>query len=131
MASYGFGKHLRLLTASQYKAVFDAVEFRAGGKQFLLLARHNHCDHARLGLVIAKKHVRTAVARNQIKRVIRESFRIHQHELAGLDIIVLARTGAAGLTKPTTHTVLIELWRQLLRRKSQHQRNNNGTKDEP
>lgn len=130
MASYGFGKQLRLLTASQYQAVFDHVEFRVGSKNILLLARSNQIDHARLGLVIAKKHVRTAVARNQIKRIVRESFRLHQHELQGMDIIVLARQGAADLDKPSIHKVMVESWRRLKRRRLQCQQNTSGKKDE-
>lgn len=131
MASYGFDKHLRLLTASHYQTVFDHVELKAGSKHFLLLAQMNHQDHARLGLVIAKKHVRTAVARNQIKRIVRESFRLHQHELQGMDIIVLAKKGAASLDKPAIHKVMVESWRRLKQRSLQRQQNTNGKKDEP
>ena len=37
---------------------------------------------ARLGVVTGKK-VGNAVARNRARRLMRESFRLHQHELAG------------------------------------------------
>lgn len=49
-------------------------------------------DKARLGLVVAKRVIRQAVHRNRIKRVIRESFRVHQHLLVGLDLVVLVRS---------------------------------------
>ena len=42
---------------------------------------------------MAKKNVRLAVERNRIKRLIRESFRLQQHHLKGIDAIVLARRG--------------------------------------
>ena len=44
---------------------------------------------ARLGLAISKKNCRQATGRNRIKRVVRESFRQHQAELAGLDVVVI------------------------------------------
>jgi ribonuclease P protein component len=49
-------------------------------------------DQARLGIIIAKQHVKKAVDRNAIRRVIRESFRHHKDRLKGLDIIVLLRS---------------------------------------
>ena len=50
---------------------------------------------ARLGLAIAKKQVRLATQRNRLKRLVRETFREHRAELAGLDLVVMARAGAA------------------------------------
>ena len=46
-------------------------------------------DIARLGLAISKKNCRQATGRNRIKRIVRESFRQHQAELAGLDVVVI------------------------------------------
>ncbi len=46
---------------------------------------------SRLGLAIGRKHVRGAVQRNWLKRVVRESFRTHQHLLRGLDVVVVGR----------------------------------------
>ena len=52
-------------------------------------------DIARLGLAISKKHCRQATGRNRIKRVVRESFRQHQAELAGLDVVVINQPTAS------------------------------------
>lgn len=62
---------------------------------FTVLCRANEGHEARLGLAIAKKHCRLATGRNRLKRVVRESFRRHKAELAGLDIVVLNRPAAA------------------------------------
>jgi len=86
--SLAFGKHYRLLKASDYKYVFDNA-IRSADAFFTVLARPNQCNHARLGLVISKKKARLAVARNRLKRITRESFR-HTHDLYHADIIVLA-----------------------------------------
>ena len=48
----------------------------------------------RLGLSTAARMVGGAVRRNRIKRLVRESFRQHQHELPNVDIVVNARAGA-------------------------------------
>jgi ribonuclease P protein component len=56
---------------------------------FTVLARINGSDAARLGLAVSKKHCKLAVRRNRIKRLVRESFRVHQAELGGLDVVVM------------------------------------------
>ena len=51
---------------------------------------------ARLGVVTGKS-VGNAVARNRARRLMRESFRLHQHELAGpVDLVLVARPSIAG-----------------------------------
>ena len=42
----------------------------------------------RLGIVVGKRELRTAVARNLAKRTVRELFRLHQASLAPLDFVV-------------------------------------------
>lgn len=67
---------------------------RSRDKLFTVLARDNKSAVARLGLAISKKHCRKATARNRIKRMIRESFRQHQAQLVGLDIVVINQPAA-------------------------------------
>ena len=51
---------------------------------------------ARLGVVTGKA-VGNAVARNRARRLLRECFRLHQHELAGpVDLVLVARPSIAG-----------------------------------
>ena len=51
----------------------------------------NSHPQARLGIVVAKRNVRLAVARNRIKRLVRETFRHQQQRLNGLDIVVVVK----------------------------------------
>lgn len=60
---------------------------------FTVLTRSNGGGEGRLGLAVSKKHCKLAVSRNRIKRLVRESFRQHQAELAGLDVVVLNQRG--------------------------------------
>ena len=68
---------------------------RSSDKWFTVLCRKNEGKAARLGLAVSKKHCKTATGRNRIKRIVRESFRQHQHGLGGLDVVVLSRPETA------------------------------------
>jgi ribonuclease P protein component len=78
-----------------------------------VLASPNTLDHPRLGLAISRKVARTAVARNRIKRAVRESFRQHQGRLHDLDIVVLGRNGVADRTGRELAAALEILWTRL------------------
>lgn len=120
ISDYRFGKSKRLLNAADYKLVFDGVDHKASTKELLCLSRENTLDHPRLGLVIAKKNVRHAVQRNRVKRIIRESFRLHQHTLPAIDVIVLARKGVADMENAELHAELEKLWQRLSAKYSKH-----------
>lgn len=92
-SQFGFGKNLRLLNAKEYQQVFDNVTWKISSSHFVFLASSNTLPHPRLGLVIAKRRVRTAVHRNRIKRLLRDHFRLQQHQLPDVDFIVLVRPG--------------------------------------
>lgn len=111
-----FGKTSRLLKASEYKRVFDHAPFRASHENLLILSRENELDHARLGLVVAKKNVRLAVSRNRFKRIVRESFR-KQH-LPPIDVIVLARRNADALSNSDLLSLLDQLWKRVAKKAS-------------
>jgi len=110
-----FARHQRLLRPAEFKQVFERP-CKISDKHLTLLCRQNDLPHARLGLAIAKKQVKTAVARNRIKRMSRETFREQQTMLAGLDIVVLARTSAAQLTPQELRRVLENLWLRLVKK---------------
>ncbi len=110
----GFGKTRRLLKPEDYRRVFDRAEARASHRHLLLLARTNDRDCLRLGLVIAKKHVRLAVTRNRVKRVAREFFRQLPDSSPNLDVIMLARQGIGQLDNATLSSILQQQWQSLL-----------------
>lgn len=107
-----FPRSARLLNAGDYKSVFDDATFRVSSRHALLLARHNETGCSRLGLVIAKKHVRRAVDRNRLKRRAREHFR--RHPLSrDCDLVFLARSGLHDLTADKLDALFIETWQKL------------------
>jgi ribonuclease P protein component len=77
----------------------------------------NHESHARLGLAIATRTFGTAVARNRIKRIARESFRLNQHSLPAVDVTVAARDAARGARAADLRASLDRHWQTIARRR--------------
>ncbi len=115
MTSYTFARELRLLTPAQFKSVFNNP-IKASSAEITLLAIPNEDNHPRLGLTVAKRFVKRANQRNRIKRVIRNSFRLNQHNLPPLDIVVLVRGGVLEMENPELKKLVEKLWRKLSRR---------------
>ena len=83
-------KSHRLRRPSEFKAVYGAKQ-RAGDYALLVFALRNRLPHSRLGLSVSKKNG-NAVRRNRIKRLLREAFRLEQHDLPpDLDVILIPR----------------------------------------
>jgi ribonuclease P protein component len=69
----------------------------------------------RLGLAIAARIIGGSVRRNRIKRLVRESFRQHQHELPAVDIVVNARNGARDADNVAIVRSLEKHWRAVIK----------------
>lgn len=107
-----FTKASRLASPSDFKKVFDSNS-RSVDSSFVVLARPNGLEIARLGLAVSGRRVRLAVGRSLVKRVVRESFRLHQAQLAGLDLVVLVQRP---LVKPDRRQLRISLeghWKKI------------------
>lgn len=110
-----FTRSLRLLKPEDFKRVFTKA-CKLGGKHLTILARKNDLGHPRLGLAISRKHVKTAVGRNLIKRQVRESFRLHQAIIGDFDVIVLGKPGVDRLNKQELRVLLDKYWQELAER---------------
>lgn len=114
MIKLSFPRELRLLTPAQFKNVFQQPQ-RAGSPEITILARPNHLEHPRLGLTVAKKHLKRAHERNRIKRLCRENFRLLQHQLPHYDFVVVAKAGIGKLDNHTLTETLSKLWQRHIR----------------
>ncbi len=83
----GFRSEYRLRKTDEFSSVF-AFRRTLRGKHFDLMHRPNSIASARIGVVIAKKFVSSAVNRNLIRRIVRESFRLSRSKLPQRDIVV-------------------------------------------
>lgn len=115
MPSYSFSKNRRLLKASDYQEVFDRNKLKVAHPKLLLLAKQSDHVMSRLGVVVGKKNIPTAVGRNRVKRLVRETFRQTEFPIA-LDIIFLARKDADKLSRTELSLLLKQSWGRLLQR---------------
>ncbi|MFH0808964.1 MAG: ribonuclease P protein component [Pseudomonadota bacterium] len=88
---------------------------RLGGDHFNVIVVRGPVEPRRLGITASRK-VGNAVARNRVKRLIREFYRLNKELFpSGHDIIVIARPGSSCLTYKQLEA---ELSRLLLSRRA-------------
>jgi ribonuclease P protein component len=86
-----------------------------GNRFFLAKFDLSSTGKTRLGITVTKK-VGNAVKRNKLKRVIRESFRLHRIELVGTwDINMIAKNAAAELTTHQSFSNLKDIFEKISR----------------
>lgn len=105
-----FGRDRRLLTKRDYNHVFNDAPIKHGNQAFLLLAKPSLTPQSRLGLVIAKKYIKTAVRRNLVKRFARETFRTQNKSTLPLDMVLLVRTQTVQLNRSELRKALQQVF---------------------
>lgn len=115
MVTYKFNRESRLLTPGHFQSVFSNPT-RFGSSHITILVTANKDNNNRLGLAIAKKRVKLAVQRNRIKRQVRESFRLNQHKLPAVDIVVMVKSGTDKLENKQINQQLEKIWRKIIQR---------------
>ncbi len=113
MTRYGLPVAGRLRTRSQFDYVLDH-NCSSSDRYFVVYARPQEAGHARLGLVVSRRVSPKAVVRNRIKRQAREAFRHSSGSLTGLDVVVVARAGAADAINTVLQTALAKHWEQVI-----------------
>ncbi|HEX9046519.1 MAG TPA: ribonuclease P protein component [Verrucomicrobiae bacterium] len=95
-------KRLRLGRAARLAQSRDFARIRQAGERLALgclIANWQKLPEGRrprLGVITSKK-IGGAVQRSRARRLLRESFRLHQHELAQpVDLVLVARNSIAG-----------------------------------
>jgi len=100
LSDHSFSRACRLTTTDDFSSVFRLRNTLKSRHFFLYYRRREKIPEgnlipeasaelpARLGLVIAKRFVASAVRRNLLKRLARENFRLLRHQLRGYDLVL-------------------------------------------
>ncbi len=87
MQTYRLVKEAKMIKTDDFSSVFNFRK-RISTEHLALHYQANNLQRARLGLVVGKKTAKLAVSRNYMRRVLREFFRLQQHEICHADLIV-------------------------------------------
>lgn len=111
--SESFPRRLRLTRAIDFQQVFKN-NIRIGDNRITLLVGKNTGAYPRIGFAIARKQVPTAVKRNALKRLFRESFRKNRHRLPPRDIVIMVKREIL-LTRPADfRATLDQHWNSII-----------------
>ena len=78
-----------------------------------MVTRNNGLGRARLGCAFSKRWLATAVARNRLKRIVRESFRLHHQQLGGMDVVVTAQRDLSAVPNAELRSSLDQHWKKV------------------
>ena len=96
MTDCRFTRKERILKHSEFKTLYQRGE-KTNTEHFLVFTCPNTLGWKRLGVTVSKA-VGNAVARNYVKRLLREYFRLHKPILpASADILIIAKSGSPEL----------------------------------
>lgn len=112
MASARFPRAARVLRPADFLRLRAAAR-RVSVRHFRAEVANNGLTGARLGLAVSRRVSKSAVRRNRIKRVARESFRLVRSGLPSLDILLVARASAVDQDNRALRMDLASLWQRL------------------
>ena len=94
MKSFAIARNRRIKNSRDFASIYEK-RIRAADGNLLIFAAPNAHHHVRFGVSVSRK-LGPAVRRAALKRLLREAFRLSQHELPGdLDLILIPQRANA------------------------------------
>ena len=87
MLSFSLPKEAKLIKTDDFSSVFN-LRKRIAAPYLVMRYKPNELNRPRLGLIVAKKTAKLAVERNYMRRLLRELFRLNQHDLPAVDLVI-------------------------------------------
>jgi ribonuclease P protein component len=112
MRPHRFPRRAHLRASAEFQAVFGGGTRFSGPLfrlQVLPAAPGASEAQARLGMTVSKRVDKRAVARNRIRRQIREAFRLQRHRLPPGDYVFQAKPEARQVDNPGLRAALLKL----------------------
>lgn len=101
-------KREKLMGKTEYVRVLRKGK-RFSSPNFTVAFAENGLDFPRLGRVVAKKTVPSAVSRNRIKRCFREVFRLNKEKFGRNDVVFIAESDSSDLSFPAVSGEILGL----------------------
>lgn len=97
-----------LKNSRDFKNVYNNGKSFAN-KYLVMYVLENNSSRNRLGISVSKK-IGNSVVRHRITRLVRESYRLHEHMFnSGLDMVVIARNNSAQAKYSDIESALLHL----------------------
>jgi len=111
--SFQFGHSLHLTQNSDIQNVCKKGR-KLSSPFFAVYTLKNTLEHPRLCVSVSKKQIPKAYLRHRMKRIARESFRLNQHELPPMDIVVIIYKTLRDMDRKTIREKIDQQWQRLL-----------------
>ena len=107
---FKFNQHLRGRDAFS-RVLNEGHRYRANSLS--VFSSPNHLTYCRIGIILPKKQVKRAVDRNYIKRLLKENFRLSQHQFSSRDFVIFGYRGLTQMTKTELQALVASVWQKL------------------
>lgn len=97
----------KINTPSAFGAFRAKVDYYVSSPEVKIMLLANKLSIYRVGTILPKRVLKSACKRNKMRRVFKETMRLHQELLRGYDILLIIRNGVTKL-KPESYQILLK-----------------------